>query len=256
MRLGQLSRKLSVRSSEIVGFLNAKGIVVEDNANSKIGDAESAMVVSHFAPGMKLEEPQVDEVGEPEVTPVSHGEAPAVSEEQQEQREENISVSASSSPGESSTTEPGSETEIIKAPKVELQGLRVVGKIELPEPRKKDTTAQEGTIAETAQPNAEKRGKRDQRGTHNQNQKSVSRPRKNPISLQREREAREAEERRKDELKRVKESRTQYYLQKVKTAPPAKKVSLIDEPLTQLHEEAADEPKTLWGKFVKWLTSH
>ena len=254
MRLGQLSRKLSIRSSEIVGFLKAKGIVVEDHANSKIGDDEARMIVSHFAPDMKIDEPLVEEVAELPVEPALPEVEVVASEDTPVEKDEDNTVPGNASPVEAEATE--SEPEVIKAPKIELQGLKVIGKIELPEPRKKDAAPVEGVVAEVPPQAQERRPKREQRGSQNQNQKSGSRPRKNPIALQREREAREAEERKKDELKRVKESRTQYYLQKVKTSPPSKKISLIDEPLTQLHEEAADEPKTFWGKFVKWLTSH
>lgn len=256
MRLGQLSRKLSITPSAIVAFLQSKGVVVEDNANSRLGDEESKLILAHFAPGMELNEPSKDEV--PEISVIESKDvtepekAPALPEQVEEE-----AVSSITPPLVEEVSEV-MESEVIKAPKIELQGLKVIGKIELPSSRKKESPPQDGVAGSTEEvvPRRDKQSKPDRRPAQNDIQRSSARQRKNPIALQREREQREAEERKKAELMREKENRTQFYLQKVKSSPPARKVNLVDEPLSQLQDEAPDEPKTLWGKFVKWLTSH
>jgi hypothetical protein len=92
------------------------------------------------------------------------------------------------------------EDEVIKAPKIALPGLKVVGRIDLPEPKKKEID--EGS-AEIVNPEStqEERPKRVDRRSSPRD-KSHERPRKNTIAAQREREAREAERKRKEELER------------------------------------------------------
>lgn len=255
MRLGQLSRKLSITPSEIVAFLNAKGVPVQDNANSRIGDEESKMIVAHFAPGMTWDEPSSAEVAEtPKNQTVSAVEPAVPTVESEPVAEESVTATPLSNVEDVSGA---IEEEVIKASKIELQGLKVVGKIELPTPRRKEISpSPEGVVDANEDVVRGKRFRTEGGSRQGKVQRSSSTQRKNPIALQREKEQREAEERRKAEVEREKENRTQFYLQKVKAAPPARKVSLVDEPLSQLHDEAPDEPKTLWGKFLKWLTSH
>ena len=153
---------------------------------------------------------------------------------------------AASSPASESVTE---RIEVIKASKIELSGLKVLGKIDLPDSKKKQSeTLQENS--ETEQPREFNREKR--RPSYNKNQ----RPQKNPIALQREREALAAQKKREEELQLQKEKRTQNYLKKVKPHQPTKAAKLIREEAEEMSAaELAEPPKTLWGKFVRWLTT-
>jgi hypothetical protein len=142
------------------------------------------------------------------------------------------------------------ESEVIKAPKIELSGLKIIGKIDLPEPKKKPEETAESVSSDNEQPKEESREKRNVRSSRPQ------RPRQNPISLQREQEALEAQRKREEELQRQKERRTQNYLKKVKAPQPTKAVKFVKEKTEQMTAaELAEPPKTLWGKFMKWLTT-
>ena len=152
--------------------------------------------------------------------------------------------------GSSPASEPDPERiEVIKAQKVELSGLKVLGKIDLPDTKKKQSeTPQENS--ETEQPREFNREKR------SPSYKKTQRPQKNPIALQREREALAAQKKREEELQLQKEKRTQNYLKKVKPHQPTKAAKLIREEAEEMSAaELAEPPKTLWGKFIRWLTT-
>jgi hypothetical protein len=128
--------------------------------------------------------------------------------------------------------------EVIKAPKVELQGLKVLGKIDLPEPKKKEGTEQ----------TAENRPARERR----EKKFFERREKHNPIALQREREEREAEQKRQEKLKAEKELKTKRYLNKVKPQT-AKPVRLLREDVEEMRFEEEPQPKSMLGRFWKWL---
>lgn len=246
MRLGQMARKLAMAPSEIVQFLASQQSVIEENSNIRLTDAQVELVLRKFAPDLlngQKEEPIVElDVVE---------EAPEVSVP-------DIDTVIDESPVEDVVTAPiedNQETdndEIIKAPKVTLTGLKVLGKIDLPEPKKKESPASElPAEAENEIPKQEERKKPDHRkGGRDQ------RPYKNPISLQRERELKAELEKKQERAAQEKERKTQNYLKKVKMSPPTKAMRLIDEPTEQLTaEELKEEPKTWFGKFIKWLST-
>ena len=147
MRLGQLSRKLNIRTSDIIEFLSPRGIAVEDHVNSKIDDEHVRIVVNHFAPELSEKEiRQIESAGEPETAStdrkgldnnVSITSEDALLESQESENgigPDRVEVNSLSG-GE--VAQPDKSAEVIKAPKIELQGLKVLGKIELPQPKKK-----------------------------------------------------------------------------------------------------------------------
>lgn len=151
--------------------------------------------------------------------------------------------------------------DVIKAPKVTLSGLRVIGKIDLPEPKKKETTIEQKTVpaeealaTESSVPAAVPPKSQRKNNKYADRRGRVERPRENPIALQREREMREAEARRKEELKKEKERRTQFYNNRIKQSAPKRAARLVDEPVERL-DEIQEEPKTLLGKIWRWLTT-
>ncbi len=235
MRLGQLARKLELRPPEIIEFLATKNIVIEDDANAKVEDNYVALVFRQFAPEMEAENnPEIDAPAAntpdepiPEVNVVDENLATIIPE-----------------------SEPLPERiEVIKAQKVELSGLKVLGKIDLPDTKKKQAEAPPEN-SETEQPREFNREKK------SPDYKKTQRPPKNPIALQREREALAAQKKREEELQLKKEKRTQNYLKKVKAHQPTKAAKLHREEAEEMSAaELAEPPKTLWGKFVKWLTT-
>jgi hypothetical protein len=263
MRLGQLARKLALRPSQIVDYLSAQQIFPEEGSNARLTDDMTERIVLHFAPG-RLNEIMAAEEKTPESlpTPESVQDEPVVSK-----IEEAVLVETTPSPAIASADVKLAEEkpEVIKAPKVELSGLKVLGKIELPEPKKKTASVSEspeGTTgderaAETIPATEKKPGRTEPRvQTQHRRDNYAQRPARNPIAVQREQKAYEEEEKRKEKLEREKEKRTQYYLQRVKTGQPTKAVKIVSEPMESFHSrEVKPAPKTWLGKFLRWLNT-
>ena len=234
MRLGQLARKLDLRPAEIIEFLATKNIHQEDDVNAKLADDYVALVFQRFAPGREAE--KILEV----TTPVG---IPAELTSDVKIFDENIETVTLP---ETDVTE---KSEVIKAPKVELSGLKVLGKIDLPETKKK----QPDTPQENSEPERPKEFRPEKRSL---DYKRPQRPAKNAIALQREKEALAAQNKREEELQQKKEKRTQNYLKKVKAHQPTKAAKIINEDAEEMSAaELAEPPKTWMGKLIRWLTT-
>jgi len=251
MRLGQLARKLALKPSQIVDYLSAQNIFAEEGSNARLSDEITERIVLHFAPS-RLNEVLSTEDKNQESTPLLFAEAETVSA--------HVTTEVTTVESTAPTLEtPEEKPEVIKAPKVELTGLKVLGKIELPEPKKKTNpvfeTAETADVAEEKIP--EKKPRRADRADNFQRRESYKqRPARNPIAEQREQKAREEEEKRKAKAARDKEKRTQHYLQRVKTGQPTKPVKMVSEPVESYSiRDMKPEPKTWWGKFLRWLNT-
>ncbi|MBL7858623.1 MAG: hypothetical protein JNM57_13115 [Cyclobacteriaceae bacterium] len=255
MRLGQLARKISIRQAEIVQFLASHNIQIEDGSNTRVENDHVTLVVKHYAPSLLITEPVAESVQE--TYPQANIENTVAEEDQPEtvDADDNTNTRESNEAEEVSSIE---IPEVIKAPKVELPGLKVIGKIELPEPKKKEAEAaepesSEATIEEViAQPKVrgpEKKFIKPNRGTRMEQPK----PRKNPIALQREREAMEAEQKRKEHLEKERQKRAAYYHKRVKPATPTKAIKLVKEEVEEMSLPAREMPTSVWGKFMRWL---
>jgi hypothetical protein len=245
MRLGQLARKLEIRPAEIVEFLALKGIVIEENANSRVEDDHVTAIQKHFNPASLNE--VVNEAAdkkEPEALKpivVLETALPEIEDEVRDSHEVE-------DPGEKP------DVELIKAPKVELSGLKILGKIDLPEAKKKAEQAELPLEVPQAQASATRP---QQRGYRNESkERPEQRARKNPIALQREREALEEQKKRAEKAELEKERKTRNYHKRVKMSPPTKAVRMVDEPVMQMSAEELEEaPKTWFGRLIKWLTT-
>lgn len=230
MRLGQLSRKLGVSTPEIIQFLASKQITISEDSNAKIEDIHAHWVTEKFAPHLiaSVEEVMAEEKKEiaipVETTPVIE------------------------TPSTEVTMEEPALPEVIKAPKIELAGLKVLGKIEIPEKKKKTDESLEG------QPEEKERKPRSER-PRSTSREYQERPRKNPVVLQREREQREAEQKRKELLAKEKEKKTNHYFNRVKPVVPTKKVRKEEETIEVVDIPVEKMPTTLWGKFMRWLNT-
>ena len=240
MRLGQLARKLALKPIEIVGFLAKQNIMIEDGGNTKLEDGHVALILQKFAP-KHLEEPR------PKAQPtIQSPGTPIIVENDVVVTEVQISAS------ETSEEE---IIEVIKAPKVELSGLKVLGKIELPEPKKKEAPPEVNDGPTSGE--IKKQPLQDFSKPHApRGERSNTRSRKNPIALQREQEVLEARKRREDEVERQKDKRTLHYMKKVIVAKPTKAVKMIhDEPSEEKSVVEVPAPKTWWGRFMHWLNT-
>lgn len=247
MRLGQLARKLSLRPAEIVEFLAKKNIHIEEGANTRIEDELVNLIHQEFAPGVNIVEleplPATTEAITPETT------IPQAPEPVIHQAEIPVEMPSEVTPVEDTAND------VIKAPKIALSGLKVLGKIELPEVRKKDTP-DDLAPKEEVSPEPLKTREPERANQRRRDPRPHTRTPKNPIALQREKEAQEEQRKRKEKSEQEKEKRKQNYYKKVKMSPPTKAVRLVDEPTMQMtSEELAEPPKTWIGKFIKWLTT-
>jgi hypothetical protein len=169
MRLGQLSRKLGIHTSKIIDFLASKDIVVNEDSNTRIEDEYVTWITQKYAPQLMAEVSNT--LSEEKIEPTIH--TPFV-EEVAPTEEQPVAVEAPPLP------------ELIKAPKIELSGLKVLGKIEIPE-KKKIATSQEQPESTSSDSISTAERKKNPR------KEFTPRPQKNPVALQREREEREAE---------------------------------------------------------------
>ena len=241
MRLGQLARKLSVRPSQIVDLLAKSQQYFDEGSNAKLNDDLVKHIVLHFAPERlgELMAAQNQEAEEIEIQPKPVIEAIPEGVEEEPQPE----------PVAESNTEDVAESETIRAPKVELAGLKVLGKIELPAPRKKEEPATDVTPQGEQKPRREHKDKR--RNPVERTEKNW----RNPIAQQREAEAREKEERRKRAIEEEKERKRINYLSKLKATQPVKATRIYDEPTEQKEIKPEKQPRTWVGKFLKWLNT-
>ncbi|RAW00100.1 hypothetical protein [Pseudochryseolinea flava] len=270
MRLGQLARKLAIPPSDITDFLATQGAAPLEGANTRLSDEQLSIVLQRFAPnGFNETNINIDDtlLSQPSESPQEN-----FSNHHEDQSEEIISnapapmsadeplaVVTETTATSDSDVESEGKIETIKAQKVSLSGLKVLGKIELPEPKKKVQEVQpedseassEDKPTENNRPPYEKK-----RPHHFKKDRREQRPTKNPVALAREREARAAEDKRKEDEKRRKELRTLNYQKRVKPAAPTKAARLIDEDVVGMSSaDLKPEPKTWLGKFWRWFTT-
>lgn len=247
MRLAQLARKIGVKPSEIATFLANKNLPIEDSSNAKVADDQLEIVLLEYAPSMlpSLEVGEPQEMAEEKTEPTSVAERLDVPED--------IGLAETDEPSEIIIEENDETTkEVIKPVLVELPGLKVVGKIDLPEPKKKEEENLKDSEEKLPVKETIERPRR-----RNVSRENERRPRKNSVVLQREREAREALKRKQEEKEREKELRTQRYLKKVKnyTPPPQPIKRKKHEEEYEVYTEEPEKPKSLIGKILNWFVS-
>lgn len=240
MRLGQLARKLSVRPSHLVDLLATDKLYFEEGSNAKLNDELVKRLVLLVAPDKLAEIMTVQTQEEAKPQPLVVEE---VVEEKVELQPEPVAVIATEAVDEN--------VETIRAPKVELTGLKVLGKIELPAPRKKEELKAEGENTTEAEQKP-KRERKDKRTPVERIEKQW----RNPIAMQRDKEQREKEEQKKQAIEQEKERKRLHYLNRVKTSQPTKAARIYDE-AEESEPQATPEqkPRTWFGKFLKWLNT-
>jgi len=278
MRLGQLSRKLDLKPTEIRELIRKEfNVEIDMDLNTRIEDNyadalskkyQSAKAEDITTITRSRQEKPVEPVVEEVATPVDITPEPIV-----EEVTETVTVAV---PEESVIENKDAfiplpvdpDAELIKAPKIKLEGLKVVGKIDLPQP-KEIIPAQD---AEEAPENTAE-------GTHETPKSFKERRLKNPPVLNNDDEeysifkdkkgiyhfSQTQRENRKNSLERVKREHQEqlrkkkkitHYQQIVqgekKAESPAKKTQKQQQKETRKQPEKP-LPKGLWGKFVNWL---
>ena len=251
MRLGQLARKLALRPADIVVFLAENNIRIPEGANARLENDHVNLIMRRFVPGW-TETSEVESEPEEEVILPEADAEPLNSDRS---NTEGQTGPAAEPVQEQELTEESNE--VIRAPKIELSGLKVLGKIDLPGQKKKeDLPKEEGAVVpESATPEEDKRERREYRRTFDVNKKRHQRSEKNPIALQREREAKEEQKKQLEKVAREKEKRTKKYLQNYKPSAPTKATRLVKEDVVEMTaQDLVEPPKTIFGKILRWLT--
>lgn len=137
MRLGQVARKLNVGSHTIVDFLASKGFEIESSPNAKISPDQYAVLAKEYADSAHDKE---------EASGLSIGHKPeeiipAPKPVEEAPKEEKILI-------KDNTVTPEPEVEKTKTESPKLQGIKVVGKIDLGKKAKKEEEKEEVPVVE------------------------------------------------------------------------------------------------------------
>jgi hypothetical protein len=245
MRLTTLARKIQITPTKLIEFLTKQNIKIDNGINTKLDDEIVRMTMEEFMPdaieeprSMEIEVPEIgtiEAIAEPlEILETETKEAPEAiaieAEVIQEVVVQEESVPAVSDIKQKPEPKAGTiedlemslseDIELIRAKKVKLEGIKVVGKIELPEkPKKAEAKADEENAEEQPTENAEskkvrppkERKKLDKQRNHN-GKKS-----RKPLSYEERLKIEEREKRRirKQKERKEKERKKKYYLENI-----------------------------------------
>jgi hypothetical protein len=230
--------------ADIVKFLNDKGISIEESSNAKVDDTMAILVIEKFAPEIMVNNQMVlqeEEISSLQNESLTAEETKAIFEEPKVENELPVTSVVQDLVQNEYVEE---KSEVIKAPKIELQGLKVLGKIDLPPTKVKSTEKEPPSKIQS-------------KGLQNEvrrNQRSEER--KNPIAFEREREEKEKERKKLEKAAYLKELKTQRYLNKVrKPIDIYKEPKLAQKPEQKLKPIAPKkQTESVFSRFLKWLT--
>lgn len=267
MRLGQLARQLDVKTDDIVKFLEKeKSVNIKSHPNSKVEDDLIEDISNHFKP-----EPVED----------SKDIAETVEEKIEEQPKEEV-IEAK----KVDTEEIPANPEHIETPKTELDGPKVVGKIDLP--NKKDIQVEiDGVVYdqefldkkkkdELAELRKQKQLEKEEKKKEEAEKKRIALEKKkieaerqamlaqeenNALSAEEEKKKeviRKAQEERERKLEEKRKKRQkEHYASKhaVKHAPKKKKKKTTTEEVEEIEEAQQPQETNPIKKFIKWLNT-
>lgn len=282
MRLAQVARKLSITTEDIVDFLEIRGITIEKDSNTKLEEEAVQLLYRYFEveEKSKTEElPLTEEIEAESIKEDDIAETEELSKEADEEKEEEENIIQNEQQQEEPVEEKNQIVEdseksvkksfktvdellqdegndvdedlVIKPAKVELKGLNVVGKIDLPEPKPKPESREEEK--EKTKLNTKKSYLKPRKKMPKRHQKREL----SPSEIRKREEEREARKRERIE-KEKKRKREQFYKEKVlkpkrleqKSKPKKKKTESVEQNKIQ-----KPQPKTLLGKFWRWLNT-
>ncbi|MEM7552445.1 MAG: hypothetical protein AAF363_22370 [Bacteroidota bacterium] len=317
MRLGQLSRKLVKKPSEIVDFLFEQGIFIDQNSNAKVSEEALEAVFAHFDPeGLYSEQPQRSSIPETDSQEIEITTHEPISEEKEElfekveltaqgneleenhenekiehseieqkvqidqviipeikdeALEEKVELTVSQileqedQSSESDFDEQNESNVIIKPEKVSLPGLKVLGKIDIPEPKPKQEKMEETSEDEQS------KDKRKPRGNRSSNRNDKRQAKEVDFETKRKREEKKYERQKKALEKKKKEQKRRFYEEQVKSklvSTPKKvtkvknqeKIEPAEKPILKPKSvyKAVKQPekaKNVFQKFWKWLNT-
>lgn len=281
MRLSQLARKLGVTQNEINRILSDKGIEGPLTGNTKLEEKNVQLLYDHF--GYKEEEhdevealTETEEVPAPPVLPsdeqltddtssTNNTEADIqpieeeVKKEPEPEQEPKVEVTAEEENKEAEK----SEIEVIRAKKIKLEGIKVVGKIDLPEPPEKlqpeaETEGEENTEVKEKEPvRRKKTPARDNKERRGQNRNGSKRSKEEIYELKLKQKEKEAKRKKREREKKIKEKKKRFYEEQVKPVKQdkpkkkaAKKSTAPSTPPTRKKVKRHSNPII---RFWEWL---
>lgn len=236
MRLVQLARKLGVTQNDIVSFLSANNIDIPPHGNSKLNEETITQILKHFpSPEENVEDPEDSAPPQEAGINIADQVKPETEEEKDTPEEQHSSrppepATAGAEDAESgpsadgpalpSEEQPQTEVEVIRAKKIKLEGIKVLGKIDLPEPVKKPAREadEDGEEKETSRKRPAGKSRKPQREQRN----GGKRKKTETYEQKQRRKDREAEKKKRERERKLKEKKKKFYEQQVKEQKPAK----------------------------------
>lgn len=159
MRLGQVKRTYNIETSKIVTFLKDNGVEISNHPNSKLTEEQLELVLDNLKPKVEvIAEPITEQnINTNEVKEVTINkedtkvkvETPKEIVKEEPQIGEVIEIKKEAPKKKTVELETEDENiEVIRAPKQKVEGLKVLGKIDLPEPKVKPEDKIEEKISE------------------------------------------------------------------------------------------------------------
>lgn len=255
MRLTTLARKIEQTPSQLISYLEENGIEIKNGLHSKLDDETVKLIKSKFLTEIPDEEPTIPEIIEKVEEPIDINPKEiitenkdanttvkiddAVSDDNEEKSEEEqivdeiedvvLEVQEPKSEVENQKNtgtiedlerENFDEIELIKVKKVKLEGIKVVGKIDLPEkPVKEAKTTEDKNIEnqEIVEVKPKKEEKQHRR-KFDRNKKNYTKERNRRILSYEEKLEREEREKLRQRRKKAKEDKSrkkQYYIKNI-----------------------------------------
>jgi len=151
IRLGQASRKLNVGHNTILDFLAKKGFAVENNPNTKLSPEQFAMLSKEFASSAseKIEASGLT-IGTKHVENQTIKNEPAATRKKAEE-DDSIMIKNLGSSKQVGVKEEVKQPEKVAVEKTKLEGIKVIGKIDL-EKKKKEEPKEVVKVKETKEP--------------------------------------------------------------------------------------------------------
>jgi hypothetical protein len=270
MRLGQLSRKIKVKPQEIVAFVSENfQEELSIHPNTKIKEEHLVRIEAHFVTAespestpeelIQPEEPFEVEYSVPKKEEI---EFTVELESTQSDEEKNVPASIQNTDlAEPSEDDLNIVDGVIKAPKVAVEGIKVVGKIDLPEPKKEEeegdvnneedeqidaTAARKKTSQQQSRKKSQRKSKRNKEG-----KREISYEEQKKMDLA----AYEARKKAQKEAEKKKKQRHYEKQLKNKQAVEKSKKSKKKKEAANAAKAIEKQPKTAWGKFIKWLNT-
>ncbi len=259
MRISSLARKIKIKPSELITYCEQNNIELDSGAHTKLSEDQVEKIYTEFAPeflkqdetaeaviaGPLEDTEEVELKPDPEVTVEVSVEENSVAIEEDIVTEEAAEETQKEDEAEDDN-EAQEEIEVIRAPKITLPGLKVKGKIDLPEPKKPE-------------PKEEK--KREEEKTKNRKKSGRNRKGKNgddfnPVAAARKRKQEREEKDRAAALKKKKKAKAQhYYKMQSKVAKKKEPQKEILQTRETRKEQVKDVKRNVFQRFWRWFNT-